>query len=258
MPYGIDSELLGSPFVFPMKLEAVIISAGCSDFLAHTLPMNKPLFDKILVVTSPEDRDTQRICDYWNVPYERTDVLSTRWEGVFCKGKGINVGLDKLDKDGWVAHMDADIALPPHSRKALESADLDPAMIYGVDRLECKSWAAWQDFIGNPEPAIQGNGFFIHTTHSPFALGTRVAFQHHGGYIPIGFFQLWHPGESGISKYPEGHTDAGKEDANFPTQWPRRKRALIPEILAYHLESEAAPMAVNWKGRQTKPFRINS
>src|ERR1035441_6530228 len=118
MPYGIDSELLGSPFVFPMKLEAVIISAGCSDFLAHTLPMNKPLFDKILVVTSPEDRDTQRICDYWNVPYERTDVLSTRWEGVFCKGKGINVGLDKLDKDGWVAHMDADIALPPHSRKA--------------------------------------------------------------------------------------------------------------------------------------------
>jgi hypothetical protein len=239
-----------------MKLEAVIISAGCADFLAHTLPFNKPHFDRIVVVTPPEDRDTQRVCNYWGVQYERTDKLNSRWENCFCKGSGINVGLNKLDKDGWVCQMDADIALPPHTRQALERADLDPAGIYGVDRLECKSWENWQQFIGNPEPQVQGAGFFIHTTHAPFPMGTRVSFQHHGGYIPIGFFQLWHPGESGISKYPEGHTDAGKEDANFPTQWPRRRRHLIPEILAYHLESEAAEMSVNWKGRKTKPFRI--
>jgi len=255
MPYGIDPRDCPEPCFF-MKLEAVIISAGCADFLAHTLPFNKPHFDRIIVVTSPEDQDTQRVCDYWGVPYERTDKLNTRWQGNFCKGAGINVGLGKLDKDGWVLHMDADIALPPHTRRSLEAADLDPSMIYGVDRLECKSWEDWQRFIGSPEPAIQGNGFFIHTTHAPFQLGTRVAFQHHGGYIPIGFFQLWHPGESKVSAYPEGHTDAGKEDANFPTQWPRRKRALIPDILAYHLESEAAEMAVNWKGRRTKPFGI--
>jgi hypothetical protein len=36
----------------------------------------------------------------------------------------------------------------------------------------------------------------------------------------------------------------------FPTRWPRAKRGFIPELQAYHLESEDAPMAVNWKGRR--------
>src|SRR4051794_19831252 len=112
MPYGIDQPCTPPARKF-MKLEAVIVSAGCADFLAATLPFNKPHFDKIIVITAPEDRDTQRICDYWGVQYERTDKLNTRWQGVFCKGAGINVGLDKLAKDGFVVHMDADIALPP-------------------------------------------------------------------------------------------------------------------------------------------------
>ena len=82
----------------------------------------------------------------------------------------------------------------------------------------------------------------IYTTHAPFQFGTRVQLAHQGGYIPIGFFQLWHA-DSKILKYPEGHTDAGREDSHFATLWPRGKRSLIPEILfCYHLESEAAVM----------------
>ena len=87
--------------------------------------------------------------------------------------------------------------------------------------------------------------------------GVLVKFDQHGGYIPIGFFQLWHA-DSEILNYPEGHTDAGREDSHFATLWPRDKRQLLPEIIAYHLESESAPMAVNWKGRATKPFSIDS
>jgi hypothetical protein len=90
--------------------------------------------------------------------------------------------------------------------------------------------------------------------HCPFPIGTRVAFQHAGGYVPIGFFQLWHA-DSGVTTYIDGHTDAGREDSNFAAQWPRRRRGFIPEITAYHLESEPAEMGVNWKGRKTKPFR---
>lgn len=33
------------------------------------------------------------------------------------------------------------------------------------------------------------------------------------------------------------------------------KRGFIPEVTAYHLESEDAPMAINWQGRKTKPFQ---
>ncbi len=104
---------------------------------------------------------------------------------------------------------------------------------------------------------MTGAGFFIHTTHAPWQFGTRVAFTHHGGYIPIGFFQLWHV-NSGVTKYIEGHSDAGREDSHFATLWPRCKRALIPEVLAYHLESEPGQMGVNWRGRKTKPFSIDS
>jgi hypothetical protein len=238
-----------------VKIECLVTCVGYADFLAVTLPINMNHFDKIVVVTAPHDKDTQRVCDYYGVQVWLTDAFQSQWAGRFCKGAGINQGLNRLDKDAWILHLDADIALPPNFRKVIEAADLDPTMIYGVDRAEFKSFEDWQRFIGAPEPNTQGGGFFCHITHHGQLLGTRVAFQHHGGYVPIGFFQLWHA-DSGITKYPEGHTDAGREDSHFPTLWPRRKRALIPEFVVYHLESESAQMAVNWKGRKTKPFGI--
>lgn len=239
-----------------IKIEAVITCVKHADFLAHTLPINKPIFDRIIIATSPEDKATQRVCDYWGVRYHATDAFQERW-GHFCKGAAINEVLALLDRDAWIVHMDADIVLQPNAREVLVRADLDPEMIYGIDRVMCPNYKAWQSFIGNPQPHTEGNGFFINMVHSGFPVGTRVAFQHAGGYIPIGFFQLWHA-QSGVTKYIDGHTDAGREDSHFSAQWPRRKRGFIPEITAYHLESEFAEMATNWQGRKTKPFGIDS
>ena len=252
--YGTDYSSASIVKREPMKIEAIITSVGCHDFLAHTLMLNKHQFDRIVVVSAPEDKNTPRICDYWCVECHLTDEFNSRWGG-FQKGKAINSGLSKLALDGWVAHMDADVALPPNSRHAFEHAELDPTMVYGIDRVECKSYASWQRFIGNPERNVDGGGWFIHTTHSPFPLATRVSFGAEGGYVPIGFFQFWNPAGSGVSRYAEGHDTAGREDSVFTAQWPRGKRGFIPEVIAYHLESEDAPMAVNWKGRRTKPFQ---
>jgi hypothetical protein len=238
-----------------LKIECVVTCVNHSDFLAHTLPLNLRHFDKIVVCTSPHDKATQKVCDYYGVQVWLTDAFQSQWEGIFCKGAGINQGLARLDKDAWVLLLDADIVLPPNFRKVLEAADLDTSMIYGADRAEFKSFEDWEKFYAAPEPCVQGAGFFIHITHTGQQLGTRVSFPHEGGYVPIGFFQLWHA-DSGDMKYPEGHTDAGREDSHFPIQWPRKKRALIPEIVVYHLESESAPMAVNWRGRVTKPFGV--
>jgi len=238
-----------------MKIEAVITCVNYADFLAHTLPLNKPHFDKLIVVTAPEDSDTKRVCDAWRQKYHATDCFRSRW-GEFRKGCAINEGLAKLDRDGWIVHMDADIILPAHFRESLECAQLDTSMIYGCDRVECQSYEAWQQFFGSPAPAIAGNGVFIDTTHSPFKFGTRVQFPDAGGWIPIGFFQLWHA-DSKLLSYPEGHTNAGREDSLFPKQWPRSKRGFLPEIIVYHLESENAPMSVNWSGRKTKTFSID-
>ena len=71
------------------KMEAVVVCDRYSDFLRCTLPANKHLFDRIVVVTSAEDRDTQRICEFHHVECIKTDALNSRWNK-FCKGAGIN------------------------------------------------------------------------------------------------------------------------------------------------------------------------
>ena len=111
------------------KIEAVVICSDYSDFLRHTLPQNKFLFDRIVVVTSYEDKATRRMCEFHHVECLPTDRLNVR-KGEFCKGCGINDGLARLSMGGWVVHMDADIWLPPQTRILLEQAEARP--IYGV------------------------------------------------------------------------------------------------------------------------------
>jgi hypothetical protein len=43
-------------------------------------------------------------------------------------------------------------------------------------------------------------------------------YRHAGGFVPIGFFQLWNPGVSGIRCYVSEHTDAGRGDTLFAQQ----------------------------------------
>jgi hypothetical protein len=230
--------------------EAVIICDKYHDFLGKTLPHNKYQFNKLVVVTSYEDKETQRICEHWHVECVKTDVLETR-KGHFCKGKGINVGLEKLSLKGWVTHMDADILLPPQTKIILENADLNPQHLYGIDRFNIRGYKSFAKFLDMPKLQHECNTY-IHVDKYP--VGTRIMHAHAGGYVPLGFFQMWNPNGSGVFRYPEGHTDAGREDTVFSQLWPRRDRTMIPEIIGYHLESDDADMAANWNGRTTSPF----
>lgn len=233
----------------PFNIECVIVCDRYHDFLTHTLPSNKFLFNRTVVVTAPEDKQTQRICEFYHVECVRTDSLRSRW-GEFWKGKAINEGLAKLSKAGWMVHMDADIMLPPQTKLLLEAADLDKSFIYGIDRFIVKGYDAWDEFKRMPL-LQQEAGSYIHT-HA-FPLGTRVMHTHAGGYVPIGFFQLWHA-ESKIFTYPEEHGTAGRGDTIFAQKWPRSKRGFIPEIIGYHIESSDSAMAKNWNGRTTVAF----
>lgn len=233
-----------------MKIEAVVTCVDYADFLAETLPHNRSLFDKMVVVTAPEDKSTQRVCEYWHVECLPTDAFRSRW-GEFCKGAAINEGLGRLSKTDWIVHMDADILLPPLTRKLLLAANLDPSYIYGIDRHMVSGYGPWRNFMAMPG-LQQENGIFVHPNHFP--IGVRVTPQHYGGWLPIGFFQMWNAA-SRILSYPTTHTDAARTDMQFAAQWPRNKRAMIPEIIGYHLESDpGAPMGANWNGRQTPAF----
>lgn len=230
--------------------ECIVVCDRYYDFLGKTLPHNKYHFNRIIVITSPEDKETQRICEYWHVECLPTDSLQSRW-GKFCKGCAINFALAKLSKKQWVVQMDADILLPPQTRLILERACLDERFIYGIDRFNVKGFKNYADFIDMPALQHEDNTF-VHT--QAFPIGTRIQYPGSGGYLPLGFFQMWDPKVSGHSKYPEIPTTAGKTDTMFAAQWPRRERALIPEIIGYHLESDDATMGGNWKGRVSSPF----
>ena len=232
------------------KLEAVIVCEKYGDFLRHTLPHNKAFFDRVVVVTSREDKETQKICEFYHVECVATDALEVA-SGKFCKAAGINAGLARLSKDGWVIHLDADIWLPPQTRILLERACLNRTMIYGIDRFIVRGYEAWRKFLAKPKLQHECDSY-IHLY--AFPLGTRVMSRDAGGYIPIGFFQLWNPCESGVYRYPEGHTDAGRSDMLFAKLWRRAHRGFIPEIVGYHLESKDSDYGANWSGRKTARF----
>jgi hypothetical protein len=236
-----------------MKIEAVTVCVQYADFLSWFLLANAKLFDRLIVVTDTKDRATADLCEHHHVECVKTDVF---YDGglAFNKGAGINAGLDRLDRDGWVLHLDSDIILPPRSRSLIESMSLDQSMIYGIDRMLCQSFEDWIAYIAQPEVQHSCNAF---VQANAFPLAARVASMGSGasadGYVPIGFFQLWHPNTSGQHRYPT-HSDAGRGDFRFGQHWPRAKRGLLPEIVGVHLESEPAEMATNWRGRRTKHF----
>lgn len=236
----------------PLKIECVVICVNYWDFLTHTLCHNKQYFDKIVVVTDTEDVKTKNICDFNNVMCIQTDVFYENGDR-FNKAKGINEGLKHLDLDAWVVHMDADIYLPSLTKTLLQNACLSPDTIYGIDRMMCPNYAEWIKYIENPQLTHTA---WVYVYPTIFPMGVRVAQYKDDGYIPIGFFQMWHPSSSGVCTYPTSHSTAARTDMQHAKQFPRNKRALIPELIAIHLESEkSAEMGVNWRGRKTKLFR---
>ena len=235
-----------------MRIEGVSVCVNYADILAHTLPHNRQAFDRMVVVTTPEDEATQRVCEYYHVECVQTDVFF-RDGDTFNKGAAIDHGLGLLSKLGWVVHLDADIYLPPKTRFILENLPLDDRKIYGIDRLMVTSHGEWMSFLSAPRP-IQESWVFIHL--DSFPVGCRIAeyANKDAGYTPIGYFQLWSPGGSGVWGYPTEHGTCDRTDVLHAKKWSRCDRELLPELVCLHLDSEAAKMGTNWEGRKTRRF----
>lgn len=239
-------------------IEAVTVCVDYADFLAETIPANRPHLDRWMIVTSPNDEATLDLCHRYSLEVVTTADFSRNGDP-FNKGRGIERGLGMLAHDDWLLHLDADIALPYDFRVSLENADLDPECIYGVDRIMVQSWEEWQ--------RLKGKGFLHRSWHccvnpNGYLTGVRWADVRYG-YVPIGFFQLWHRSvdhRHGIRlrRYPDNHQSAARADVKFALQWDRRRRQLLPEVVVAHLESESAQTGKNWKKRLTKPFKPES
>ena len=120
-----------------MLLEAVIVCVDYADFLAITLPYTLPLVDSVVVVTTPADKLTQRLCAKYSVRCLETDVFYRDQGTKFNKARGINHGLNHCQRRDWLIHMDADVVLPMRTRHFLQNAELQKDCIYGSDRVNC-------------------------------------------------------------------------------------------------------------------------
>jgi hypothetical protein len=233
----------------PIKVECVIVCKDYDDFLVHTLPENLGQLDHVVVVTHPDDKNTQAICRHYGVKCVQTEVMHQHGDK-FNKGRAINIGLNHLRHDGWVLHLDADCILPYGFKRLLSMAHLDNSHLYGADRLRVKGYRAWQD---NKSMLIPHHKFgYLLTPHEAFPVGARLV---HGdwGYMPIGYFQLWH--SSVKREYPVIAGNAAHSDVVFATQWENHERVLIPTMFVYHLESDpGAYTGTNWEGRKTPHF----
>jgi hypothetical protein len=232
------------------EIECVTVSVGYGDFLREAMPHNLPHLKRWVIVTEAADEETRAVCRTHNVECFLSQEKGR--DGDFSKGRMINRGLAHLGGYDWLLHLDADIALPTDFRAALADADLDPACIYGCDRLNVKGYDAWKR-VEAKGLYCRSNPWAVHVARSNTTVGTRVANVSHG-YTPIGFFQLWHGGTFPDRRYPQVHGTAARTDVQHALQWDRRKRVLIPELIVWHLESEPARMGANWRGRTTARF----
>jgi hypothetical protein len=239
-----------NPISSSFYLEGLAVSVGYGDFLETTLQHNLDHFDNFVVVTSYDDRRTQAVCARHGVTCVQTD--HHRDDGAaFNKGLLINLGLAHLRHRGWIMHLDADIALPDRARWVLSKSRLDADCIYGADRLEVvgrRTWERLQD-----DPCFRRQYRYKYLVGGPtLPLGARLLHNEYG-YCPIGYFQLWNARHA-QRRYHDSQGSAEHSDVLFALQWPARQRLLLPGMLVYHLQSEAAPMGANWQGRKTKKW----
>lgn len=246
-----------------MRIEAITVCTSLKpgapsydDFLEVAARHNRGHFDRWIVVTAPWDGATRELARRWNMELLLTE--EAHQDGQFRKGLMIQRAQRLLSADAWRLHLDADIVLPTTFRTALSVANLDPECIYGVDRVCVKSWQQWQDLLNSGYLSHQWDYHCRVTFPRGVEVGARWASSQQG-FAPIGFMQLWHAkADEAVSfqmrSYPSDHGEASRSDTQMSLQWDRRKRVLLPEVIAVHLESEDAPMGSNWTGRKTKRF----
>jgi hypothetical protein len=154
--------------------------------------------------------------------------------------------------------MDADVVLPNNFRNMLDKSALDRGCLYGCERVNVVGYDRWaklkEEWFTDPQFAYR----YLVSSSPDLPIGANVVHKQYG-YVPIGFFQLWHSAymHEYELRYPETEGTAENMDVQWALRWPRAKRRMLPTFRVFHLESEGAHMGANWNGRKTKPFTPN-
>ena len=230
-----------------LRLEAVTVCVGFDDLLDITLALNHPHLDTAIVVTSHADRATQAVARKHGAICVQTDLFEKNGRH-FNKGAAINAGFSRFQYHGWRLHLDSDIALPDNFRRILfNHTVLDRDCIYGADRVDVIGREAIHACAGAPPQHAQG---FLLSPNPARPLSARYV-DTLRGYVPIGFFQLWHC--STQKDYPWSLGTASHDDVMFAEQWPAACRRHLPTVICQHLCAQPPSLGENWDGNRRQP-----
>ncbi len=240
------------------KLECVVVCMNFDDVLDYALALNHPHVDHMIVVTSHEDKRTQRVAAKHSATLVVTDLHQKNGRN-FNKGAAINAGFGYFQYQGWRMHLDADIILADNFRRLLfNHTHINPAFIYGADRVDLVGLAALEEMIRARIQMPQhmhwsgvssAHGGAVHQKQASSSSARFVDKLH--GYVPIGFFQLWHADYH--KPYPYSLGTAAHDDVLFATQWKQEHRRLLPSAFVYHLVARPPYYGENWDGRRRQP-----
>jgi hypothetical protein len=232
-----------------LRLEAVTACVGFDDFLDVTLALNHPHLDTMIVVTAHGDRATQAVAKKHGAICVQTDLFEKNGR-TFNKGAAINAAFARFQYHGWRLHLDADIALPDNFRRMLfNHTVLDRTCIYGADRVDVVGAEAIQAYCAERETPQHIHGFLV-SPRPARPLSARYV-DTLRGYVPIGFFQLWHC--STQKDYPWSLGTAAHDDVMFAEQWPAACRRHLATIICSHFCSNQPGLGENWDGQRKQP-----
>lgn len=211
-------------------MECIIISVHYDDFLSLTLPINKSHFDRVIVVTTPDDKATKAVCAGHGVEFAETDAFYENGAR-FNKGKGINKGLSLLPCKDWIVLLDADIVLPIEFRRRLDSERLRQDCMYTCDRYTCDTYDLWRGINAQEKQRFYKTLFdariFLYL--SKWDQITRKL------NIPVGYLQIAHEGSAWAQGYPETSSDANWSDVEFAQRYAHEKRIWLENMSVIHL-----------------------
>lgn len=203
-------------------ITAVTVSVHYHDVLAITLPRNCRHFDRMVVITSPDYKETMRVvadCNHGSdIELVVTDAFY-RGGCPFNKGAAIAEVVKSLA--GWVCHVDADTLLPDDA----SFTDLDPTCLYSAYRkmlTDPSRYTPDLDWSTLPDGPERRNGEYA------------------------GYIQVWHS-SLGL-EYPSNWIHAGGSDSEFcyGNFTPDKRRRLPFTVL--HLGVDG----LNWAGRVSR------
>lgn len=236
-----------------LRLEAVTTCVGFDDILDVTLTLNHPHLDTMIVVTTHADRLTQMCAQKHGAICVQTDLFFKNGRK-FNKGAAINSGFGRFQYHGWRMHLDSDIILPDNFRRmAFNHTVLDENCIYGSDRVNLVGEKELREYLKSVIRYPQAADSFRVNPQNNHPIEARYV-DPLRGYVPIGYFQMWHAGSQ--HSYPYSLGTAAHDDVMFAEQWSVGHRRLLPTTIVYHLCANSSKMGENWEGRKSKRLKL--